>query len=389
MIKTIKMPSFGSDMAKGMVAEWKIQPGDTVHRGEVIATIETMKGLIDMEVFDDGVVEQLLAPVGQQLQVGEPIARLQLTGVADEGVEAETEEHAVAAEPQPAPIEPKTEAAVSPSNIVDQRPLISPAARKQAEKLGIDWRLLGPGSGPNGALVLADIESRGVTPSADSGQQMRQAIAAVVSRSKRDIPHYYLELDIPLAAAHTWCSEYNKGKPAAELVLINALIYCALARALAEFPQFNGFYREGGYQAQSGVHLGNIIKLRSGGMVVAALHDAQLLGAVGMMARLKDQVIRARGGGLRGSEVQDATVTVSNLGERGVDRIQGVIFPPQVALLGIGRVRTAPWVQEQKIVPMTLASFSLAADHRVSDGHDGARLLNRIAALLQQPEQLA
>ncbi|MDX1269746.1 MAG: 2-oxo acid dehydrogenase subunit E2, partial [Oceanisphaera sp.] len=163
----------------------------------------------------------------------------------------------------------------------------------------------------------------------------------------------------------------------------------ALARALAEFPQFNGFYREDGYQTQASVHLGNIIKLRSGGMVVAAIHDAQLLGAAEMMARLKDQVTRARVGGLRGSEVQDATVTVSNLGERGVDRIQGVIFPPQVALLGIGRVRTAPWVQEQKIVPMTLASFSLAADHRVSDGHDGARLLNRIAALLQQPEQLA
>lgn len=389
MIKTIKMPSFGSDMAKGMVAEWKVQPGDTVHRGEVIATIETMKGLIDMEVFDDGVVEQLLASVGQQLQVGEPIARLQLTGVADEGAQADKAENAVAAEPQPAPIKPKTKAAVPPSNTVDPRPLISPAARKQAEQLGIDWRMLGPGSGPNGALVLADIESREAPRPTESGQQMRQAIAAVVSRSKRDIPHYYLELDIPLAAAHAWCSELNKGKPAAQLVLVNALIYCALARALAEFPQFNGFYRDEGYQAQSCVHLGNIINLRSGGMVVAAIHDAQLLGAAGMMAQLKDQVIRARVGGLRGSEIQDATVTVSNLGERGVDRIQGVIFPPQVALLGIGRVRTAPWVQEQKIVPMTLASVSLAADHRVSDGHDGARLLNRIAALLQQPEQLA
>ncbi|WP_308428095.1 2-oxo acid dehydrogenase subunit E2 [Oceanisphaera arctica] len=164
--------------------------------------------------------------------------------------------------------------------------------------------------------------------------------------------------------------------------------WSALARALAEFPQFNGFYQEGNYQSESRVHLGNVISLRQGGMVVAAIHDAPLLGAAAMMASLRDQVTRAREGGLRSSEIQEATVTVSNLGERGSDRIQGVIFPPQVALLGIGRIRSAPWVQEQKVVPMTLASFSLAADHRVSDGHDGARLLNRIDKLLQQPETL-
>ncbi|WP_217645585.1 2-oxo acid dehydrogenase subunit E2 [Oceanisphaera psychrotolerans] len=235
--------------------------------------------------------------------------------------------------------------------------------------------------------MLADIES--LAPVVDDpGLRMRQAIAEVVTRSKREIPHYYLERDIPLARAQDWCSAFNQGKPAEQLVLVNALVYCALARALAEFPQFNGFYREGGYLSEPRVHLGNVISLRQGGMVVAAIHDAPLLGATAMMASLRDQVTRAREGGLRSSEIQDATVTVSNLGERGSDRIQGVIFPPQVTLLGIGRVRSAPWVQEQKIVPMTLASFSLAADHRVSDGHDGARLLNRIDKLLQQPEAL-
>lgn len=380
MIKTVKMPSFGSDMAKGMVAEWKVQPGDRVHRGEVIATIETMKGLIDMEVFDEGVVEQLLAPVGQQLQVGEPIARLRLAGEA-EVVETSPEQAVVPGQVKPDAVRPQRD-------VNDSVPVrISPAARKQAEQLGIDWRRLGPGSGPEGALVLADIVSL-AQPAQDQGKRMRQAIAAVVSQSKREIPHYYLELDIALARAQAWCSAVNQGKSAEQLVLVNALIYCALARALAEFPQFNGFYRDGSYQPASRVHLGNVISLRQGGLVVAAIHDAHRLGAAQMMAGLRDQVLRAREGGLRSSEIQDATVTVSNLGERGSDRIQGVIFPPQVALLGVGRVRTVPWVQEQKLVPISLASFSLAADHRVSDGHEGARLLNRVDKLLQQPEQL-
>ncbi len=388
MIKTVKMPSFGSDMAKGMVAEWRVKPGDRVHRGDVIATIETMKGLIDLEVFDEGVVEALLAPVGQQRQVGEPIARLRLAGeaetaeVAEQSLEEQSPEQAVepdATKATPAPVQPKPAA--------DAMVRISPAARQRAGQLGLDWRTLGPGSGPEGVLVLADIES--LAPVVDDpGLRMRQAIAEVVTRSKREIPHYYLERDIPLARAQDWCSAFNQGKPAEQLVLINALVYCALARALAEFPQFNGFYREGGYQNEPRVHLGNVISLRQGGMVVAAIHDAHLLGAAAMMASLRDQVTRAREGGLRSSEIQEATVTVSNLGERGSDRIQGVIFPPQVALLGIGRVRSAPWVQEQQVVPMTLASFSLAADHRVSDGHDGARLLNRIDKLLQQPETL-
>lgn len=370
MIKTISMPSFGSDMAKGTVAEWRVKPGDAVHRGDVIATIDTMKGLIDLEVFDEGVVETLLAPIGESLQVGEPIARLRLSG------DAEQEE--TAREPR----------------VPNGRSVrISPAARQRAGRLGadtgIDWRGLGPGSGPDGALVLADIEALASSSKPQEAEsRMRQAIADVVSHSKREIPHYYLEQDIALARAQAWCTAFNHGKPVEQLVLVNALVYCALARALAEFSRFNGFYRDGHYYSEPRVHLGNVIHLRRGGLVVPAIHDAHLLGAAQMMAALRDQVIRAREGGLRSAELQEATVTVSSLGERGVDRIQGVIFPPQVALLGIGRVRLAPWVQQQNIVPMLQASFSLAADHRVSDGHEGARLLNRIDNLLQQPEQL-
>jgi pyruvate dehydrogenase E2 component (dihydrolipoamide acetyltransferase) len=122
--------------------------------------------------------------------------------------------------------------------------------------------------------------------------------------------------------------------------------------------------------------------------MVVAVHDAQRLGLAELMEKIKDQVNRARNGGLRMSEMQDATVTVSNLGDRGSDTIQSIIFPPQVAIIGIGRPRTVPWVIDNKVTSATIVSMSLAADHRVSDGHSGARLLNKINTLLQTPERL-
>ena len=122
--------------------------------------------------------------------------------------------------------------------------------------------------------------------------------------------------------------------------------------------------------------------------MVAAIHDAQRLGLIELMEKITDQVSRARKGGLRMSEMQDATVTLSNMGDRGTDSIQSIIFPPQVAIFGIGRQREVPWVIDNTVNIATIVSVSLAADHRVSDGHSGARLLNKINKLLQTPEVL-
>jgi pyruvate dehydrogenase E2 component (dihydrolipoamide acetyltransferase) len=217
---------------------------------------------------------------------------------------------------------------------------------------------------------------------------MRQAIASTVSRSKRDIPHYYLQLDMLLDNAVRWLREHNADLPPNKRILINAVIYSAIARALTSFPAFNGFYRDGHYLSSDSVHLGNAISLRQGGLMVAAIHDAQHLGLVEMMEKITDQVNRARKGGLRMSEMQEATVTVSNLGDRGSDSIQSIILPPQVAIFGIGRQRTVPWIVDNSVSCASIVSMSLAADHRVSDGHLGARLLNKINNYLQKPETL-
>jgi len=276
-----------------------------------------------------------------------------------------------------------------------QQPKISPAARSRAERLGIDWRLLSKGSGPDGAIVLDDINipdeksAEQVSDTVkDPSNMMRQAISATVSRSKREIPHYYLQLDIVLNNTINWLSDHNANLPPSKRILSNAVIYSAIARALTSFPAFNGFYRDGHFQPSESVHLGNAINLRQGGLMVAAIHDAQRLGLIELMEKITDQVSRARKGGLRMSEMQDATVTLSNMGDRGTDSIQSIIFPPQVAIFGIGRQREVPWVIDNTVNIATIVSVSLAADHRVSDGHSGARLLNKINKLLQTPEVL-
>jgi pyruvate dehydrogenase E2 component (dihydrolipoamide acetyltransferase) len=402
-MKIINMPSFGADMAKGEVAQWNVKAGDSVKKGDIIASIETMKGLIDMEIFDDGIIEKLLVDEGIELSVGQPIAELRLANElpADNTAQAvvsnapeikqpEQKQPELAAQPViKTPIVQTSETLSGQGNTAK----ISPAARQKAKELGIDWRTITQGHGPDDAIVLADIERAGSAKPDEQATNtpmdpMRQAIAAVVSRSKKQIPHYYLQLDIVVDSAQQWLTEHNQSLSSEHRILLNALIYTAIAHALKSFPEFNGFYIDGKFVAAESVHLGNVINLRQGGLVVAAIHDAQSLGCKQMMFKLKDQVIRARVGGLRMSEMQDATVTVSNLGERGCDTIHSIMFSPQVAIVGIGRQRTVPWVVDNNLSIASIVSITLAADHRVSDGHSGARLLNKINQLLQKPERL-
>ncbi|MFT4746461.1 MAG: pyruvate dehydrogenase E2 component (dihydrolipoamide acetyltransferase) [Congregibacter sp.] len=418
-MKILTMPSFGADMAVGTIVKWNVKPGDPVSRGDIIASIETMKGLIDMEVFDDGIIVTLLAGEGEELEIGRPIAELKLKN--EEYSKNNPEQIIESVDPHK--VEVGLNTAVSQEvasdlsddqNVISKvgqmhtdvedksgasldtrRPKISPAARSKAQQLGIDWRQLSQGTGPDGAILLVDInitDNQSAEPALervkDPKDMMRDAIAATVSRSKRDIPHYYLQLDMVLDNTLNWLSHHNVDLHPSKRILSNAVVYSAIARALTAFPAFNGFYRDGHYQPSDSVHLGNAISLRPGGLMVVAIHDAQRLGLAELMGKIKDQVNRARNGGLRMSEMQDATVTVSNLGDRGSDTIQSIIFPPQVAIIGIGRQRTVPWIIDNMVTSATIISMSLAADHRVSDGHSGALLLNKINKLLQTPERL-
>jgi pyruvate dehydrogenase E2 component (dihydrolipoamide acetyltransferase) len=219
--------------------------------------------------------------------------------------------------------------------------------------------------------------------------EMRKAIAAAMSRSKREIPHYYLASTVAMHRALAFLEATNRERPPPERLLPAVLLLKATALALREVPQLNGFWIDGGFRPGPGIHLGWAIALRGGGLVAPAIHDVDKRPLPELMAALRDLVGRARSGGLRSSELADATLTITSLGERGAESVLPVIYPPQVAMVGFGAIVTRPWVDEAGgLVARPVVQVSLAADHRASDGHLGSRFLAAIADHLQRPENL-
>ena len=371
-----KLPSLGADMDDGTLLEWKVGVGDTVTKGQVIAVVDTAKAAVDVECWTPGTVHELVAEVGQKMPVGTVMAILSESG---EKVGA------------------CGTAAVSPAAPTARR-MISPAARKHAEKRGIDLDAV-VGSGPNGAVTLDDVENAAAQPAPvtapkpaatpDKSAEMRKAIAAAMARSKREIPHYYVAEDISLAKALAWLQAENLRRPMAERLLPAAVLLKAVAVALAHYPELNGFFRDGSFAPAAKINLGVAISLRQGGLIAPALLDAGARNVTQIMQGLMDLVKRTRAGSLKSSEMSEATITVTNLGDQGSQVVFGVIYPPQVALVGFGRVAERPWGDaEGGLKALSVVTATLAADHRVSDGHRGALFLRELAELLQHPEEL-
>jgi pyruvate dehydrogenase E2 component (dihydrolipoamide acetyltransferase) len=385
------MPSLGADMEAGTLVEWLKQPGDHVNRGDIIAVVETEKGAIEVEIFEEGKLGRLLVQPGTKVPVGTPLA------IVGDEAEAETEGEAgaeVPAQPppgSPAVAAPGAPAAAWPASAAG--PIASPAARHLADQRGVNLAGL-TGSGPSGAITLADVEAAAAKPApAAAGASpglgaMRRAIAAAMERSKREIPHYYLSHTLDAGAAKNAVEVINAARPPEERILLSALLLKAVALAVREFPEFNGFYGPEGRQESSAIHVGMAIALRGGGLAAPAIHDTDSLPVPELMVKMRDLVGRVRRGGFRSSEISDPTVTVSSLGDRGVESLLPIIYPPQVAILGFGSVEDRPWAVQSQVVTRPLLTVTLAADHRVSDGHRGALLLRRVDQLLQTPEKL-
>jgi pyruvate dehydrogenase E2 component (dihydrolipoamide acetyltransferase) len=364
-----RMPTLGADMEAGTLVAWHRAVGESITRGEILAEVDTDKGVIEIESFVTGRVESLLVEPGTKVPVGTVLAHIQ---TVDE---------------QPAESEPAPE-----------HRRISPLARKRAAELGIDPAQVA-GSGPGGRVTSKDVERAAPptqtppapSPSTEVGERarrMRQAIATAMARSKREIPHYYLSTTIDLQAAIDWLAIQNAQRPIAERLLPGALLLKAAARALERFPDLNGFWEEGERRTAPTINVGVAISLRQGGLVAPAILGTNLLSLDELMANLRDLVARARNGALRSGETTGATITVTSLGDQGVDTVFGIIHPPQVALIGFGRVATRPWVVAGQVVARSLVVASLAADHRASDGHLGGRFLAHLDTLLQRPEAL-
>jgi pyruvate dehydrogenase E2 component (dihydrolipoamide acetyltransferase) len=393
------MPALGADMEAGTLVEWLIKAGDRVKKGDVIAVVETEKGAIEVEIFDEGIVSEIVAPVGTKVPVGGLLARI---GESAAGPPPKAAAPAAPAReiPEPQPI------ATAPPAYVTPRPpgeKVTPAARWRAGQLGVDLSAV-TGSGVEGAVTLADVEAaaaRGKTAEAIVSvppekprragfdpAEMRKAIAAAMGRAKREIPHYYLGHTIDLGAALAWLETFNAAQPVTHRLLPAVLLLKASALALREVPQLNGTYVDGAFRPGDGIHAGWAISLRGGGLVAPAIRDADRRPLTELMAAMRDLVQRARSGGLKSSELSSPTVTVTSLGERGAETVIGIIYPPQVAIIGFGSISTRPWVADGRIEARPLVTASLAADHRASDGHVGALLLNAIERRLQEPEKL-
>lgn len=441
------MPALGADMTEGTLLEWLVGPGDQVARGDIVAVVDTAKAAIEVECFEAGTVERLLVEPGTTVPVGAVMAVIATGKFEPEPVPAPEPAPAWADGPGATPLvrhlaeesgvdlaavhgtgpggritradvvaavpgnrsrrrrtAPRRPAAVAPTPSSGARVRATPLARRVAAEAGIDLSTV-TGTGADGAVRVSDVRAavsagRPSVPSTppsepatekaagDRRQTMRQAVGDMMARSKREIPHYYLSTTIDLAAAVDWLHERNRQLPVPERLVPAALLFKAAALAAREVPQLNGFWTGTGFVPAPAVHLGVAVALRGGGLVAPAIHDAADLSPAELMARLRDLVTRARAGRLRGSEASDPTITVTSLGDQGVEIVFGVIYPPQVALVGLGKVVERPWAADGMLGVRPVVTATLSADHRASDGATGARYLAALDRLLQKPEEL-
>jgi pyruvate dehydrogenase E2 component (dihydrolipoamide acetyltransferase) len=355
----LRLPSFGADMEDAQFVAWHVQPGQAVHKGDVACVVETQKGAIDVELWQDGTIAALIAEPGQRLPVGAPLALVAAAG---------EDWRSVAAGAAAADVRPTSAAASAPTQAATA-PVAQPIKSTVSASTGTD-----------AASAPANAERSTTSP-------MREAIGAAMARSKREIPHYYLAHEIRVDAALDWLERFNAGKPPAERVLFAALALRAVAQAAAVVPGLNGHWIDGALRGADHMHLGVVTALRGGGLVVPALRDADHLDLGATMAALSQAIARARGGRLRSGDLGEATITVSNLGDLGCDEGWGVIYPPQVAIVGLGRIAPRPVVAaDGTLAPARTLRLTLAADHRASDGLVGARFVAAVAHRLEHPE---
>jgi pyruvate dehydrogenase E2 component (dihydrolipoamide acetyltransferase) len=413
------MPSLGADMEYGTIIEWLVKPGDAVKRGDIIAVVDTEKATIEVEVFEAGVVESIVVHDGAKVPVGEILAIIRGEGEITRPAEVKPAPAVVPAKAPPAAAAPavmkKPPVAAAPP-AARGRLHISPLAMRVALELGVDLSTV-RGTGPGGAMTKADVERAAkagavaapvTTPPAaapieapeavrpptaprvptERQAAMRRVIAAAMARSKREIPHYYLGTNIDMSRAMAWLQAENLKRPVTERLLYSVILLKAVALAVHEIPEMNGFWVDGAFKRSEQVHVGVAISLRQGGLIAPAIHDLDKKRIDEIMMNLRDLVKRVRAGVLRSSEIADSTITVTSLGERGVETVFGVIYPPQVALVGFGKMTEQPWAANGMVGAKPVIVATLAADHRASDGHRGGLFLAAIDRLLQEPEKL-
>ena len=448
------MPSLGADMDRGTLLEWKVAPGDTVNKGDLIAVIDTEKSDIDAESFHSGVVTELLVEEGTEVEVGTPLAIIDDGASAPQGEPEATPATTTLPEPPAAHrpvvhspivrrlaeergIDLSTVQGTGPGGAVTRRDLdavtapqasspptagrpatgrvrSSPLARRRADEMGVDLGSV-TGTGPDEAVTVADVEAaagelprtpptepsrepsteRTERASADQHAErgdrsatVRAATGRLMARSKREIPHYYLSTAIDLSDALDWLERTNRDRAITERVLPAALLLRAVVVALTDQPRLNGWWVDDELVMSDRVDLGVGVTLRGGGLIAPVIPAAETLDLDQTMDALRGIVSRARSGRIKGTDLGEASITVTNLGDQGVESVYGVIAPPQVAVVGFGAISERPVAVDGMLGVRTVVTATLSADHRSTDGHEGARYLSALDRLLHEPEAL-
>ena len=427
------MPKLGADMEDATLIEWKVQEGDHVNNGDIIAEIETVKGDIDVEVFENGIVEKIVAQPGQKLPVGTVLAYINTNGQHVSDQEEPKKEPPTEIPPTKDPVRQPTPPEIvplekdpirkpSPPEIdppfVDPIPKppshrnketgeykASPLARKMAHELGINLSEITPSS-TSGIIHKIDIEQYQESqserspssatiistspeiPTSKRKANMRSAIAAAMSKSNNEIPHYFVESTIDLKKMMDWLINENRQRTVKDRLLPIALLLKATSLALSDIPELNAYWIDGTHQVQKPINIGITIALREGGLVIPAIQNTNQLTIGELMDKMTDVIMRARSANLRSSELSSGTITVTSLGDRGAEKVMGIIYPPQVALVGFGKIMDKRIVVNSMLAIRPTVVVTLAADHRATDGLTGSRFLERLDQLLQSPEQL-
>jgi pyruvate dehydrogenase E2 component (dihydrolipoamide acetyltransferase) len=394
------MPSLGADMEDAILIEWKKKPGDAVKRGDIIAEVETQKGLIEIEVFDEGIIAELLIQEGAKVPVGTLMATINPTG----GVTTETKEEKIP-EKEPIVIQSIEEKIMEPIPVekVDAVPFkVPPIAKTIAEDNPIELPQI-TGSGPDGAITKdidaaiaerekIEIKNREEIPvetekGTFNAEGIRAAVAVAMSKSNSEIPHYYLEKRIDMTNALVWLKVANTKRSLIQQLLPVALLIKATAKSLLEFPDLNAIW-DNSLQLKKDINIGLAVSLRTGGIIIPVLHQVNLKSIDEIMVTLNDIIPRARAFRLLSSEMNDATITLTTISDGGADSIFGVIYPPQVAMIGFGSIVEQPFAENEMIGIRPTISVTLAGDHRATDGLTGSRFLITLNKYLQIPEAL-
>jgi len=379
-----KMPSLGADMEAGTLCEWLVKPGDKVKRGDIIAVVDTQKGLIDIEVFDEGTISELLIKENEKVPVGTVMAFIS------------SDKERIIEKEEKIPAKSIAEKKEIEKIIVAEIPhgiKASTLAKKMAAEKGIDLTTV-KGSGEGGAITKKDVEQAIVEKIASkeekkitASESIRMAVASAMSKSNREIPHYYLETKVDMSKALAWLSEANKQRSVKKRLLPVVVLLKAVAKALTEEPDLNGYW-DNGLQQKKDINIGFVVSLRTGGVMIPAIHNVDKKTIDELMASMNDIIPRARTMKLRSSELSESTITVTNLGEGNVETVYGVIYPPQVAIVGFGSITDQPWAEMGMLDVRPVLTITLSADHRATDGATGSRFLMAVKNYLQKPESL-